>query len=221
MKSPSPNIKFLYKTGFNLCYFGLKPMSILGKFISRCHPTLVHGDQNESKLLTEKINCLFYKVSLLTDLKSLQIKQGKNVMCYHIKTNIYSHLNIQVWKNFPMPPFENKASLSFVCSCPDFPERCWTLHNLTDNIFEAEHSRAKAESKMLKQRFFPTKLSFFLLLEVSSWHWSKPRFLPLDSKLQERTTVHSCMFPVKSSKHLLHKELNTGVGIFLLLAYRV
>ena len=74
---------------------------------------------------------------------------------------------------------------------------------------------------MLKQRFFPTKLSFFLLLEVSSWHWSKPRFLPLDSKLQERTTVHSCMFPVKSSKHLLHKELNTGVGIFLLLAYRV
>ena len=74
---------------------------------------------------------------------------------------------------------------------------------------------------MLKQRFLPTKLSFFLLLEVSSWNWSKPCFLPLDCKLQERTTVHSCMFPVKSSKHLLQKELNTGVGLFLLLAYRV
>lgn len=74
MKSPFPNIKLLYKQAFNLCYFGLKPMSILENLYHASHPTLVYGDQNESKLLTQKINCLFYKVSLLTDLKSLSDK---------------------------------------------------------------------------------------------------------------------------------------------------
>lgn len=59
-------------------------------YITLSPHSLVYGDQNEQKLLTQKINCLFYKVSLLTDLKSLQIKQGKKViMGYQPRTNIY------------------------------------------------------------------------------------------------------------------------------------
>lgn len=61
----------------------------------------VYGDQNEQKLLTQKIDCLFYKVSLLTDLKSLQLKQGKNVTIgYQIRTNSNKVTYTYIRKNF-------------------------------------------------------------------------------------------------------------------------
>lgn len=58
----------------NLCPF----LHILWQ-IFPCPHFYAYGTKMKN-LLTQEINCLFYKVSLLADLKSLQLKQGEMLL---------------------------------------------------------------------------------------------------------------------------------------------